>query len=113
MDKGQIVDTRRAHAECPVTAVQSEYHIMWREPETSIFPTSKELGIGFVPYSPLNRGFLGGDINEYSQFDPAHDNRQTLPRFTPENLRKNYRVVEALHRFGRTRGMTAAQVPRC
>ena len=110
MDKGQIVDTRRAHAECPVTAVQSEYHIMWREPETSIFPTSKELGIGFVPYSPLNRGFLGGDINEYSQFDPAHDNRQTLPRFTPENVRKNYRVVEALHRFGRTRGMTAAQV---
>lgn len=101
---------KRAHAECPVTAVQSEYHIMWREPETSIFPTLKELGIGFVPCSPLNRGFLGGDINEYTQFDPAHDNRQTLPRFTPENLRKNYRVVEALHRFGRTRGMTAAQV---
>lgn len=101
---------RRAHAVCPVTAVQSEYHIMWREPETLLFPTLKELGIGFVPYSPLNRGFLGGDINEYTQFDPARDNRQTLPRFTPENLRKNYRVVEALHRFGRTRGMTAAQV---
>lgn len=101
---------KRAHAECPVTAVQSEYHLMFREPETEIFPTLRELGIGFVPYSPLNRGFLGGDINEYTQFDPAHDNRQTLPRFTPENLRKNYRIVEALNCFGRTRGMTAAQV---
>lgn len=101
---------RRAHAVCPVTAVQSEYHLMWREPETSIFPTLKELGVGFVPYSPLNRGFLGGDVNEWTRFDPAHDNRQTLPRFTPENLRRNGRIVEALHRFGRTRGMTAAQV---
>ena len=100
---------RRAHAVCPVTALQSEYHLMWRDPEKTIFPTLKELGIGFVPYSPLNRGFLGGDINEYTVFDPKRDNRQTLPRFTPENLRLNYRFVEALNRFGRTHGMTAAQ----
>ncbi len=100
---------RKAHAVCPVTAVQSEYHLMWRGPEETIFPILRELGIGFVPYSPLNRGYLGGDINEYTKFDPNHDNRQTLPRFTPENLRANYRVVEALNRFGRTHGMTAAQ----
>ncbi len=100
---------RKAHAVCPVTALQSEYHLMWRGPEETIFPTLKALGIGFVPYSPLNRGFLGGDINEYTVFDPNHDNRQTLPRFTPENLRKNYRYIEVLNRFGRTHGMTAAQ----
>ncbi len=101
---------RKAHTECPLTAIQSEYHLMWREPEKTVFPVLRELGIGFVPYSPLNRGFLGGDINEYTQFDPKRDNRQTLPRFTPENLRKNYRVVEVLHAFGRTHGMTAAQI---
>lgn len=71
--------------------------------------TVTTLGIGFVPYSTLNRSFLGGCINEYTVFDPKHDNRQTLPRFTPENLRANYRYVEALNRFGSTRGMTAAQ----
>lgn len=101
---------RKAHAECPVTAVQSEYHLMWREPETKVFPVLKELGIGFVPYSPLNRGFLGGGINEYTVFDPKRDNRQTLPRFAPQALRANYRVVEVLNQFGRTRGMTSAQV---
>lgn len=101
---------RKAHAVCPVTALQSEYHLMWRNPEKTVFPTLKELGIGFVAYSPLNRGFLGGAINEYSVFDPKHDNRNKLPRFTAENLRNNYRVVETLNRFGRTHGMTAAQV---
>lgn len=101
---------RRAHAVCPVTALQSEYHLMWRQPEANVFSTLRELGIGFVPYSPLNRGFLGGCINEYTVFDPAHDNRQNLPRFSPENLRANYRIVEVLNRFGRPRGMTAAQV---
>lgn len=101
---------RKAYRECPVTALQSEYHMMWRGPEKTVFPVLQELGIGFVPYSPLNRGFLGGMINEYTVFDPKRDNRQTLPRFTPENLRLNYRFVEALNRFGRTRGMTCAQV---
>ncbi len=100
---------RRAHAVQPLTAVQSEYHLMWREPEESIFPLLKELGIGFVPYSPLNRGFLGGDITEYTKFDSGNDNRNTLPRFTPEALRANLWFVEMLNRFGRPRGITGAQ----
>lgn len=101
---------RRAHAVEPVTALQSEYHLMWREPEKDILPTCKELGIGFVPYSPVNRGFLTGAINEYTRFDMGNDNRNILPRFTPEAIRANTRIVEVLNAFGRTRGMTAAQV---
>lgn len=101
---------RRAHAIQPVTAVQSEYHLMHRTPEESVLPLCAELGIGFVPYSPINRGFLGGAITEYTQFDATNDNRQTLPRFTPEAIRANLRIVEVLHAFGRTRGYTAAQV---
>ena len=101
---------RRAHAIQPVTAVQSEYHLMHRTPEESVLPLCAELGIGFVPYSPINRGFLGGAITEYTQFDATNDNRQTLPRFTPEAIRANLRIVEVLHAFGRTRGYTADQV---
>jgi aryl-alcohol dehydrogenase-like predicted oxidoreductase len=101
---------RRAHAVQPVTAVQSEYHLMWREPEKEVFPVLQELGIGFVPYSPINRGFLGGGINEYTRFDPATDNRAILPRFKPEAIRANMAIVEVLNSFGRTRGATSAQV---
>lgn len=101
---------RRAHRVCPVTVIQSEYHLMHRTVEESVLPTCEELGIGFVPYSPLNRGFLGGAINEYTKFDATNDNRQTLPRFQPEAVRANYRIVEVLNAFGRTRGITAAQV---
>lgn len=101
---------RRAHAVQPVTAIQSEYHLMWREPEKDILPLCEELGIGFVPYSPINRGFLSGDINEYTRFDNGNDNRVTLPRFKPEAIRANLRIVEELNKFGRTRGITAAQV---
>lgn len=101
---------RRAHAVQPVTAVQSEYHLMWREQEKEVFPVLAELGIGFVPYSPLNRGFLGGAINEYTRFDSGNDNRITLPRFTPEAIRANLALVEVLNAFGRTRGATSAQV---
>lgn len=102
---------RRAHKICPVTAIQSEYHFMHRTVETSgVLAVCEELGIGFVPYSPLNRGFLGGAINEHTIFDPTNDNRQTLPRFQPEAIRANYRIVEVLNAFGRTRGITAAQV---
>ncbi len=100
---------RRAHAEQPVTAVQSEYHLMWREPETDIFPVLEELGIGFVPYSPLNRGFLGGDMTAYTRFDSGNDNRNTLPRFMPDALGKNLMFVEVLNRFCRPRGITGAQ----
>ena len=102
---------RRAHAICPLTAIQSEYHLMHRAVETNgVLDVCRELGIGFVPYSPMNRGFLGGDLNEYTQFDPSNDNRQTLPRFAPEAMRANYRIVNVLQRFGRERGMTSAQL---
>ena len=83
---------------------------MWREQEKEVFPVIQELGIGFVPYSPLNRGFLGGGITEYTRFDTGNDNRNTLPRFTPEAIRANLAVVEVLSAFGRTRGATSAQV---
>ena len=102
---------RRAHAVTPLTAVQSEYHLMFRDVETNgVLDACRELGIGFVPYSPMNRGFLGGAINEYTRFDPNNDNRQTLPRFSPENIRLNTRIVNELQEFGRKRGMTSAQV---
>lgn len=102
---------RRAHAVCPLTAIQSEYHLMHRAVEDNgVLDVCRELGIGFVPYSPLNRGFLGGDLNEYTRFDLDNDNRNTLPRFTPEAMRANYRIVNVLQRFGRERGMTSAQL---
>ena len=91
---------RRAHKVCPVTAIQSEYHFMHRAVEEN----------GVLPHSPQNGGFLGGMINEYTQFDTTNDNRQTLPRFQPEAIRANYRIVEVLNAFGRTRGITPAQV---
>jgi aryl-alcohol dehydrogenase-like predicted oxidoreductase len=101
---------RRAHAIQPVTAVQSEYHLMWREQEKEVLPMLEELGIGFVPYSPLNRGFLGGTLNEYTKFATTNDNRAELPRFTPEAMRANLAFVEVLHAFGRTRGVTSGQL---
>ncbi|EFS30719.1 aldo/keto reductase [Bacteroides sp. D2] len=102
---------RSAHKVCPVTVIQSEYHFMHHSvEENGVLALCEELGIGFVPYSPLNRGFLGGMINEYTQFDPKNDNRQTLPRFQPDTIRANYRIVEVLNAFGRTRGITPAQV---
>lgn len=102
---------RKAHFVCPVTAIQSEYHLMHRiVEENGVLDACRELGIGFVPYSPLNRGFLGGCINEYTLFDTSNDNRHTLPRFQPEAIRANTRIVNELQQFGRTRGMTSSQV---
>lgn len=102
---------RKAHSVCPLTAIQSEYHLMHRLVEQNgVLDTCRELGIGFVPYSPLNRGFLGGCINEYTLFDTSNDNRHTLPRFQPEAIRANTRIVNELQQFGRTRGMTSSQV---
>jgi aryl-alcohol dehydrogenase-like predicted oxidoreductase len=101
---------RRAHKVEPLTAIQSEYHLMWRDPETKIFATLEELGIGFVPYSPINRGFLGGTLTEYTKFPATNDNRKDLPRFQPEAMRANLALVEVLNAFGRTRGATAAQI---
>ncbi len=102
---------RKAHAVCPVTAIQSEYHLMHRlVEENGVLDICRELGIGFVPYSPINRGFLGGCLNEYTVFETNNDNRHTLPRFQPETMRANYRIVNVLQDFGRTRGMTSAQI---
>lgn len=100
---------RRAHAVCPVTAVQSELSLMWREPETDLFPVLEELGIGFVPYSPICRGFLGGGITAQTVFAAENDNRRELPRFQPENRAANLRLTELLRDFGRAHGMTPAQ----
>src|SRR5947209_6313334 len=100
---------RRAHAVQPVTAVQSEYSLWWREPEAEVLPTLEELGIGFVPFSPLGRGFLTGKINENTTFDST-DLRNTLPRFTPEALKVNQALVRLLEEIGREKRATPAQI---
>jgi aryl-alcohol dehydrogenase-like predicted oxidoreductase len=100
---------RRAHAVCPVTAVQSEYSFMFRLPEEVIFSTLQELEIGFVAYSPLCRGLLGGNLTEYSDLN-TNDIRGAWPRFQPEALKSNIRIFEALNEFGKTRGMTSSQI---
>jgi aryl-alcohol dehydrogenase-like predicted oxidoreductase len=100
---------RRAHRVCAVTAVQSEYHLMFRKPETEVFSTLQELGIALVAYSPLNRGFLGGTLTEYADMN-TNDIRGSWPRFTRDALRANARIVEVLNEFGKTRGMTSSQI---
>lgn len=100
---------RRAHAVQPVTALQSEYSLWWREPETEVFPTLEELGIGFVPFSPLGRGFLAGAIDAATTFDPT-DFRSLLPRFTPEARRANLAFVDMVRRIAGARGATPAQI---
>jgi aryl-alcohol dehydrogenase-like predicted oxidoreductase len=100
---------RRAHAVQPVTALQSEYSLWWREPETSVFPTLEELGIGFVPFSPLGKGFLTGKIAPTTSFDSS-DFRSTVPRFRPENLRANQAFVEMLVRMANEKSATPAQI---
>jgi len=100
---------RRAHAVQPVTALQSEYSLWWREPEAEVLPTCEELGIGFVPFSPLGRGFLTGKIDETTVFG-ANDNRSGLPRFTPEARKANQPVVQLLEEIGRAKGATPAQI---
>ena len=100
---------RRAHAVQPVTAVQSEYSLWWREPETEVLPTLEELGIGFVPYSPLGRGFLTGKMNENTTFDSS-DFRNMLPRFTPEARKANQALVDLLGEIAKRKKATAAQI---
>ncbi len=100
---------RRAHAVQPVTAVQSEYSLWWRRPEELVFPTLEELGIGFVPFSPLGRGFLTGKITENTKFDSS-DFRNILPRFTPAALKANQTLVDLLGRIGAKRQATPAQL---
>ena len=100
---------RRAHAVQPVAALQSEYSLWWREPEAEILPTLEELGIGFVPFSPLGKGFLTGKIDETTTFD-ASDFRNTVPRFTPENRKANQVVVELVGKLAASKGVTPAQI---
>ena len=100
---------RRAHAVQPVTAVQSEYSLWWRRPEEEVLPTLEELGIGFVPYSPLGKGFLTGKIDENTTFDSS-DFRNTLPRFTPEARKANQALVDLLGRIGERKNATPAQI---
>ena len=100
---------RRAHAVQPVTALQSEYSLWWREPEAEILPTLEELGIGFVPFSPLGKGFLTGKIDETTTFDKT-DFRNVAPRFTPDARKANLAFVEMLRRIAAARGATPAQV---
>ncbi len=100
---------RRAHAVQPVTALQSEYSLWWRRPEQDVMPTLEELGIGFVPFSPLGRGFLTGKIDETTSFDPS-DFRNILPRFTAENRKANQTLVELLATIAARKGATSAQI---
>jgi len=100
---------RRAHAIQPVTALQSEYSLWWREPEREVLPTLEELGIGLVPYSPLGRGFLTGAISEHTRF-AANDFRNLLPRFTPEGLKANQTLVDTIRQIARRKGATPAQI---
>jgi aryl-alcohol dehydrogenase-like predicted oxidoreductase len=100
---------RRAHAVQPVTALQSEYSLWWRQPEDVVLPTLEELGIGFVPFSPLGKGFLTGKINEDTKFDNT-DFRNTVPRFNPENRKANQALVDQLSKFAEQKKATPAQL---
>ena len=100
---------RNAHAVQPVTAVQSEYSLWWKRPEEEVLPTLEELGIGFVPFSPLGRGFLAGAITEETRF-AKEDNRGSLPRFAPEALKANLALVELISAFAAGKGATSAQI---
>src|SRR5436190_9121273 len=100
---------RRAHAVQPVAALQSEFSLWWREPEAEVIPTLQELGIGFVPFSPLGKGFLTGKISEDTKFD-KNDFRNVVPRFTPENRKANQALVDLIGRFAQQKKATPAQI---
>ena len=109
LSEASVQTIRRAHAVQPVTALQSEYSLWWREPEAEIIPTLEELGIGFVPYSPLGRGFLSGKIDENTKLDDS-DFRNTLPRFAPEARKANRVLVDLLDSVAKRKNATPAQI---
>jgi aryl-alcohol dehydrogenase-like predicted oxidoreductase len=109
LSEAGVKNIRRAHAVQPVTALQSEYSIWWREPEQEIIPTLEELGIGFVPFSPLGRGFLTGAIDINTKFD-ATDFRSRVPRFSEENRKNNQRLVDLLAEIAQRKNATPAQI---
>src|SRR5216684_614691 len=109
LSEAGVQTIRRAHAVQPVTALQSEYSLWWREPEKEVIPTLEELGIGFVPFSPLGKGFLTGKITEETTFD-KNDFRNIVPRFTPEARKANQALVDLLGRFAQQKKTTPAQI---
>jgi aryl-alcohol dehydrogenase-like predicted oxidoreductase len=109
LSEAGVKTIRRAHAVQPLTALQSEYSLWWRKPEQEVIPTLEELGIGFVPYSPLGKGFLTGKIDENAKFDSS-DFRSTLPRFTPEALKANQALIDLLGRIAKRKNATSAQI---
>jgi aryl-alcohol dehydrogenase-like predicted oxidoreductase len=109
LSEAGVTAIRKAHAVQPVTALQSEYSLWWREPEKEILPALEELGIGFVPFSPLGRGFLTGTINENTSFD-KNDFRNTVPRFSEENRKANQALVQLLHRIAAGKQASPAQI---
>lgn len=110
MSEANGENIRRAHAVQPLTALQSEYSLMTRQPEEDVIKVCEELGIGFVPYSPLSRGMLSGYLNERTKHNPDNDNRGSLPRYQKEALIANWHLIETLKEFGDHRGSTVAQV---
>jgi aryl-alcohol dehydrogenase-like predicted oxidoreductase len=110
MSEASAGTIRRAHAVQPVAAVQSEYSLWWRRPEQDVLPTCEELGIGFVPYSPLGKGFLTGTITASTSFDASNDIRSTIPRFSPDALQHNQAVVDLLAGIAQRKGATPAQI---
>jgi aryl-alcohol dehydrogenase-like predicted oxidoreductase len=109
LSEAGVQTTRRAHAVQPLTALQSEYSLWTRTPEKEVIPTLEELGIGFVPYSPLGKGFLTGKMNENTTFDSS-DFRSTLPRFTPEALKANQALIDLLAKIAERKKATPAQI---
>jgi aryl-alcohol dehydrogenase-like predicted oxidoreductase len=109
LSEAGVQTIRRAHKVQPVTALQSEYSLFWREPEAEVIPTLEELGIGFVPFSPLGKGFLTGKITEDTKFD-KNDFRNIVPRFTPENRKANQALADLIGRFAQQKQVTPAQI---
>ncbi len=109
LSEAGVKTIRRAHAVCPVTALQSEYSLWWREPEKEIIPLLEEIGIGFVPFSPLGKGFLTGKIDEHTTFD-SNDFRSTVPRLNGENRKANMVFVELIKAMAQRKNATPAQV---
>src|SRR3978361_1213889 len=109
MSEAGVESIRRAHAVQPVTALQSEYSLWWREPEKEILPLLEELGIGFVPFSPLGKGFLTGKVDETTKFGEG-DFRAVVPRFEADNLRTNMALVDRVGELATKHGVTNAQI---
>ncbi|MBS1505455.1 MAG: aldo/keto reductase [Bacteroidetes bacterium] len=110
LSEAGVDSIRRAHKVQPVTALQTEFSLMTREPLLDVIPVCEELGIGFVPYSPFSRAYLTGYINERTRYVPGNDNRPTLPRYKPEAVIANWPIIDVLTEFGNKRGLTAGQV---